>query len=164
MSAETWPMVRCVDCLFVSVKRGSWCSRAQKHTTNAHWRRCEAFLGHNEGDVSVREDERAVQMPGGEGLRRRAAAELDGDTRRRAEMATKREVQTEPERGVSTAISVGTVRQMPGVEGCEIQSDEVIVRFHRHATSEQRIAVDRLFPESGAIRRRRPTTGRQKGK
>jgi len=144
MSAETRPMVRCADCRFMSGKRGSWCSRAQRHTTNTHWRRCDEFRAPSEGDVPVREDEVAVPVPGIEGLIHRA--------------------QTEPEPEVATAISEVAVRQMAGVEDCDIRADVVMVRFHRHATSEQRIAVDRMFPESGAVRRRRATIARQKSR
>ena len=156
MIAETRPTVRCTDCRFVSGKRGSWCSRAQKHATGAHWRRCAQFRAPNEGDGSVREDEMAVPVPEIEVLMRHAAAESEQDTR------TQREAQTEPDPERATANSVAAIRQMAGVQDCEIRADAVIVRFHRYATSEQLTAVDRMFPESGTVRRRRATMARPK--
>jgi hypothetical protein len=77
-------------------------------------------------------------------------------------MATEREAQTEPDPERATANSVAAIRQMAGVQDCEIRADAVIVRFHRYATSEQLTAVDRMFPESGTVRRRRATMARPK--
>lgn len=100
----------------------------------------------------------AVPVPEIEVLMRHAAAESEQDTR------TQREAQTEPEPEGTTAISVVAVRQMAGVEHCDIRADAVIVRFHRHATSEQRSAVDRVFSESSAVRRRRANIARAKSR
>lgn len=164
MIAETQSMVRCADCRFLSGKRGSWCSRAQKHATEAHWRRCDQFRAPNDGDGSVRDDEVAVPLQKIEVPKHHVAGASERDTRAHLQMAKEREVQTEPDPERATANSVAAIRQMAGVQVCEIRADTVIVRFHRYATSEQRTDVDRMFPESGTVRRRRATMARPKNR
>lgn len=112
----------------------------------------------------MRDDEVAAPVPEIELPMHDVAGASERDTRAHLQMAKEREAQTEPDPERATANSVAAIRQMAGVEDCETRADTVIVRFHRYATSEQLAAVDRMFPESGTVRRRRATMARPKSR